>query len=256
MSKTVLANVDGFTPVIDGLVDEVGLMSAVVFGRIWRYCQMEDKVCKAALEKIGESIGVDKATVQRHAKELCEAGYLVDLTPELRNRPHVYADTGKAGLSVTISGVAQRKAKKSGVAEKKATVAESNVTVAESQLNKDSKKVSKEIKEGATKPAAPRANDFPSNVLFREVTERYPAKANWHTVLKFMDGVSQRLGREPAKEDLFPFYEAWCGMGWRTDSINWLEYAVKGVMPGKQNSRQPQSVADGFSVIDQVLGGM
>jgi DNA-binding Lrp family transcriptional regulator len=143
MSKTVLADVDGFTPVIDDLIEEMGLMSSVVFGRIWRYCQMEDGVCKASLETIGDGIGVDKATVMRHAKELCEAGYLKDLTPELRNRPHVYADTGKAGLKISVAGVSQRKPKKDGVAERKATVAQSNVTVAESQLNKELKKDSK-----------------------------------------------------------------------------------------------------------------
>jgi DNA-binding transcriptional MocR family regulator len=93
-------------------------------------------------------------------------------------------------------------------------------------------KKSKDIK-GATKPAAPRANDFPSNVLYREVTERYPSKANWHDILKFIDSVSQRLGRPATKDDLAPFYSAWCGMGWNSNSINWLEYAVKGVLPGK-----------------------
>jgi hypothetical protein len=93
------------------------------------------------------------------------------------------------------------------------------------------------LKKRSAKPSAPRANDFPSNVIYREVTERYPAKANWHDVLKFIDGVSQRLGRTPTKEDLSPFYSAWCGMGWNANSINWLEYAVKGVMPGKNGSK-------------------
>jgi hypothetical protein len=94
-----------------------------------------------------------------------------------------------------------------------------------------------------SKSATPRANDFPSNVLYREVTERYPSKANWHDVLKFIDGVSQRLGRAPTKEDLAPFYSAWCGMGWNNNSINWLEYAVKGVMPGKQNGSAPSGMS-------------
>jgi hypothetical protein len=118
------------------------------------------------------------------------------------------------------------------------------------------------VKEGAsaapTKPRPPKANDFPSNVLFREVTERYPAKANWHTVLKFVSEVEKRLGRPATRDDLFPFYEAWCSNGWRVDNIHWLEYAAKGVVPGKSNGNGPrvQSVQDGFSVIDQVLGGM
>lgn len=147
MSKTILANVDGFTPVIDGLVDEVGLMSAVVFGRVWRYCQMEDQVCKASLETIADSIGVDRVTVMRHIKELCERGYLEDLTPDLRNRPHVYVDTGKAGLTLSISGVAQSNTRKNGVtqrnvaeSESNSTMTQRNVTVSESHLNKDLKK--------------------------------------------------------------------------------------------------------------------
>jgi DNA-binding Lrp family transcriptional regulator len=234
MSKTILANVDGFTPVIDEIVKDVGLMSAVVFGRMWRFCQMKDGVCNASLEKIAEEIGIDRATVMRHAKALCDAGYLKDLTPGLRNHPHTYADTGKVMLRLNW-GVAQNNSKKTDVADSNATVAQRNVTVAESKLKRDSKRDSKKVKEGAT----PRANDFRSNVLFREVTERYPAKANWHTVLGFVSDVEKRLGREATREDLFPFYEAWCGMGWRSDSINWLEYAVKGVLPGKQNSQKP-----------------
>jgi DNA-binding Lrp family transcriptional regulator len=240
MSKTVLANVDGFTPVIDEIVKDVGLMSAVVFGRMWRFCQMKDGVCNASLEKIAEEIGVDRATVMRHAKDLCAAGYLKDLTPDLRNHPHTYADTGKVMLRLNF-GVAQNNSKKPHVADSNTTVAQSNVTVAESKLKKDSKKDSKKVKEGAV---APRANEFPSNVVFREVTERYPAKANWYTVLKHIDGVTRRLGRFPAKEDLFPFYEAWCANGWNTNSVNWLEYAVKGELPKNgQKPAQPSGVS-------------
>jgi DNA-binding PadR family transcriptional regulator len=121
---------------------------------------------------------------------------------------------------------------------------DSSGTKVRQRSEKDTKEInSKKVKEGATKPAAPRANDFPSNVLYREVTERYPSKANWHDVLKFIDGVSQRLGRQPVKEDLLPFYSAWCGMGWNNNSINWLEYAVKGTMPGKQNGSAPSGMS-------------
>jgi DnaD/phage-associated family protein len=150
MSKTILANTDGFTPVIDALAKELGLMPAVVFGRMWRFCQMEDGVCKATLETIAEGIGIDRATVQRHAKVLCDSGYLTDLTPDLRNRPHVYADTGKAGLKVSISGIAQSNVDKSHVAQRNVTiaqrnadVADSNAHVAQSYMNKVLKKDSK-----------------------------------------------------------------------------------------------------------------
>jgi predicted transcriptional regulator len=101
----------------------------------------------------------------------------------------------------------------------------------------------KKVKEGATR-TTPRANDFPSNVLYREVTEKYPKKANWHDVLVFIDKVSQRLGRQPTKDDLFPFYKAWTACGWNEWSINWLEYAVKGELPhanGKQQQTEPKA---------------
>lgn len=98
MGRTILNEIDGFTPVIDAIVDDLGLMPAVVFGRIWRYCQMEDKECSASLERIAGEIGVSRKTVQRYTKELCEAGYLVDTTPNRRNRPHRYKDAGKVQL--------------------------------------------------------------------------------------------------------------------------------------------------------------
>ena len=109
-------------------------------------------------------------------------------------------------------------------------------------INKESENTSVTthgITEG--KPRPPKANDFPSNVLYRSVTERYPAKANWHTVQGFITDVEKRLSRSATRDDLFPYYEAWCGFGWREDSIHWLEYAVRGVMPAKFTGNTKQS---------------
>ena len=142
MSKTILTELDGFTPVIDCLVKEYGLVTAAVFGRIWRYCQMETGVCQASLDTMAEYIGLDKATIMRHAKKLVDAGYLKDLSPDLRNHPHTYADTGKVTLTSKIS-VAQNNAKKERVADDNASVAQSNASVAENQLKIDIKKDSK-----------------------------------------------------------------------------------------------------------------
>jgi DNA-binding Lrp family transcriptional regulator len=115
-----LSEVKGFTPVIDVLVHELGLMPAVAYGVVWRYCQMEDGVCKASMAKIARRIGVDRATLHRHIKALCEAGYLKDLTPGLKNCPHTYADTGRAkinGLLAVKSSVAESNSKLQTVAE-------------------------------------------------------------------------------------------------------------------------------------------
>ncbi len=88
----------GWTPLIDAVVADLGLFPAVVFGVVWRYCQMSDGVCHASLERIAARVGVDRRTVLRHIKALCQAGYLRDMTPNERARPHTYATTGKADL--------------------------------------------------------------------------------------------------------------------------------------------------------------
>jgi hypothetical protein len=102
MSKTILANVDGFTPLIDDIVDCHGVMVAAVFGRVWRYCQMSDGICRAKIETLASELNLDRTTIMRHLDTLVENGYLEDTTPYLRNRPHIYFDTGKAQIHVNI----------------------------------------------------------------------------------------------------------------------------------------------------------
>ena len=130
MSK-FLSEVKGFTPVIDVLVHELGLMPAVAYGAVWRYCQMEDGVCKASMAKIARRIGVDRATVHRHIKALCEAGYLKDLTPGLRNCPHTYADTGRAKIRLLAvkSSVAECNSSEKVLQSTPPTVAESPMKI-------------------------------------------------------------------------------------------------------------------------------
>ena len=96
MSKTDLKETGGFTPAIDGLVIHYGPITALVFGRIWRYCQMKNGVCTAAVEKIAMDLKISPKTISRRIKILEDDGFIEDLTPNLRNRPHVYQDTGKA----------------------------------------------------------------------------------------------------------------------------------------------------------------
>ena len=112
-SKTVLADVEGFTPLIDVLVEQYnGVLTAAVFGRVWRYCQGSYGDCKASLQTIADELGISYATTMRHIKALCADGYLEDRTPNLRNRPHTYADTGKVALQVSL---------KAGLSESKST---------------------------------------------------------------------------------------------------------------------------------------
>lgn len=102
MSKTILANVKGFVPLIDTITKKHGVLVSAVFGRVWRYCQGEGQECTASLSTIGAELGLSYATVLRHVKLLVKDGYLEDITPGLRNHPHSYKDTGKAEIALSI----------------------------------------------------------------------------------------------------------------------------------------------------------
>ncbi len=108
MSKTILANVDGFTPVIDGLIPQVGAFTALVFGKMWRYCQMSDGVCKASQDRLADELGVSRQSINKHIDKLVEAGYLEDITPDLLGLPHQYRDTGRANLSINLTATCQK----------------------------------------------------------------------------------------------------------------------------------------------------
>ena len=105
-NKTVLADVGGFTPAIDTIVDELGFMCAGVFGVIWRYCQMSDGKCTASQSKLAEKLGVSVHTVQRHAERLINSGYLRAVVKD--GIGVEYYDTGKAGLRIQVSGYSNK----------------------------------------------------------------------------------------------------------------------------------------------------
>jgi len=87
-----------FTPIFDSLIERYDLMTAAVYGRVWRFCQMKEGVCFATVARIAEEAGVNYRTALRRLKLLCKDGYLEDLTPGLRNAPHRYRLTGKLDL--------------------------------------------------------------------------------------------------------------------------------------------------------------
>lgn len=222
MSKTILAQVDGWTPVIDAVVLEVGVISAIVFGKVWRYCQMSDGVCKASQDRLADELGLSRATINAHLAKLTEAGYLKDLTPDLVGLPHEYADTGKANLSISLTG-GVKNIDRGGV------------------KNFDTKKesIKKQKKEKAATPKEPTP---PEILVFREVTRLYPPKPNWESVVKIIQSVSKRIGRTATADDLRPFYEAWTFRGFKPTNINWTSWAVSGVIPqGKQQTNEPKA---------------
>ena len=105
MSKTVLAEVSGWTPVIDDVAKDVGVTAAVIFGKVWRYCQMSDGKCWASQERIADELGLSRHCVLDNIKLLIERGYLTDTTPgeNDQRRTNIYRDTGKAGMQITVT---------------------------------------------------------------------------------------------------------------------------------------------------------
>jgi hypothetical protein len=98
MTKTDVKRLQ-FTPVLDSLMAEVGLVNAAVFGRVWRYCQMGRGYCHAEQERIADNLGISRKTVNVALGVLVAGGYLADTTPNTRGRTRIYKDTGKAGMS-------------------------------------------------------------------------------------------------------------------------------------------------------------
>lgn len=101
MSKTILTKVNGWTPIIDSIVEDCGLTTAAVFGVIWRFCQMRNGVCSASQDTLAERLGISRQTMNVHIKMLVEKGYLEFL--EDHGITRVIRDTGKAGIGVYIT---------------------------------------------------------------------------------------------------------------------------------------------------------
>lgn len=97
--RTVLTEVQGWIPLIDHLVDKYDLITAAVFGRIWRYSQMRSGVCRASIPTIATDLGLARSTVRLAVVKLTADNYLEDLTPGNHGRVHVYRDTGKCSLA-------------------------------------------------------------------------------------------------------------------------------------------------------------
>ena len=97
----------GFSPAPDAICQdkELGPIAAVVFGKVWRYCQMSDRVCCASLDRIAQECGISRNTALLYVKKLCEKGWITDGTPTFKDKPHLYFDTGKFRLRLSFEEV-------------------------------------------------------------------------------------------------------------------------------------------------------
>ena len=84
---------DGFTPVFDDVVRQVGLSGAAVFGCVWRHCQMRHGNCHASMETMGTLLGLSKRTIQKQLDMLEKAKLIVKQERERWYKPPVYVCT-------------------------------------------------------------------------------------------------------------------------------------------------------------------
>lgn len=92
-----------FTPTFDNLAanPRYGKDGSLVYGAIWRHCQMYHGVCNASLNRITEyARQKSKVTAIKYIKYLIEDGYIIDTTPGTRYKPHTYKITGKIYLGI------------------------------------------------------------------------------------------------------------------------------------------------------------
>jgi DNA-binding transcriptional regulator YhcF (GntR family) len=91
----------GWTPIYDEIAQKHGIVTAAVFGIIWRFCQMRERVCRASIANLAARLGINRLTVMRHIELLTSEGLIKDLSPTLRNRPHVYVVTRQAAQLIS-----------------------------------------------------------------------------------------------------------------------------------------------------------
>lgn len=155
MNRSAVAKIDRFTPLPDSLVEKFGLVTAAVYGRIWRYSQARRGVCDASQQKIADELGLDRVTVNQHIKKLVETGYLDDRTPTVTNRPHTYSVTNKLTIEMTVTVVENNT---SGVVQNNSTVNLDNSTVVQNNTKIHIKKQDK--KQESLFPTEPAIQEF------------------------------------------------------------------------------------------------
>jgi len=99
--------IKNFTPVLDDILEEEGPLAALVFGMVWRYCQMKDGICRASIEKIASRLKMSYSTTQRYLKRLVSGGWLEDKTPNRRFKPHTYAISNKVQIRGLIEAISR-----------------------------------------------------------------------------------------------------------------------------------------------------
>lgn len=240
------AKLKNFTPLLDELVQKFGVITAAVWGRVWRYAQQENHVCQASHEKIANELSISSRTVIRHMQILCSNGYLFDHTPGLKNVPHTYSITQKARILITVEGVT----------ESHTSMTESHsknpVGVTESQSGYDSVSHEETIKETIKRSrskADPRT-DKPAIKLYKGLAGRLPNKSNY-------DEIILAFGDSPDGERAAECYRVWNHCGYNPFGLGWLDWYTNGIPERKGgNKKAPATSAQRPATVEDPEGGL
>jgi len=82
---------DGFTILFDDVVREYGTTGALVFGCVWRHCQVRDGYCHASIDTMAGLLGMNGSTVRRHLGILRECGMIRRSASSKQHIPDEYA---------------------------------------------------------------------------------------------------------------------------------------------------------------------
>jgi len=203
-------------------------MTAAVWGKMWRYCQGKDGVCRAKLERIAKELNISRMTVIRHIETLVADGFMKDTTPDLKNRPHVYADTGKVamfnkfGMSVTVT-------------ESYSAVTESD-SESHTELLEDSIEDSKQKRDSAPNFKTMELKDakrLDTLRMYEQATNFFPGSLLWETVHNAI--TDNNLTFEQINEAAI----AWELNGYRRENVKGiLDWAKNGVPENKREQTQ------------------
>ena len=237
--KKIETQISGFVPVFDYVLSYYkDHITALVFGRRWQYCGMEDGVCRASLAKIAGDLQLDEATVMRHTEKLVKDGFLIDKTPDRRNRPHVYMDGGKVTMKTALNAhIAQNN---TGIAQNNTGIAQSNMGIAESKLIKQDKT---NIKQSAPKGDLVdlELSKLPALSIRSAVSEYFKINVNWDTKTS-RQWLEWAHGENITAEQIARAAETW-----RADKqFNWTHPTLKGIF------EKWQMLMDASGEVDQL----
>jgi hypothetical protein len=224
--------VEPFTPIFDDIVQELGLFTAAVYGIIWRFSQMEQGHCNASLQKVANRCDISRKSAERAVKALCAAGYIEDLDPGVKNRPHRYKATGKPESPTDEDKVSQPVLPR--------YVIESYPGKSESPMKIPIQETSQETSPanaGAAKPPPsdkpPKKPIPPAVQVFRENAHRYPPKAWYGDIAAIVGESAANLARWGV------VVKAYVGCGWNPTNVSgMLDFFQHGETP-KPGKRAP-----------------